>query len=128
MAVNEKTKKIYIEEKLYAHRLNTDSFVEAFNTICGESMIVADNSELRLINEIRREGINIYPVVKKPNSILAGIKKIQGYKMVICGQSTNLVKELNNYAWVDKGLKSVPIDDHNHLLDGLRYSLTRLIP
>ena len=128
VAINNKTKTLYLQECLYAQGLNTNEFVEAFKTICNDSMIVADNSELRLINEIRREGINIYPVVKKPNSILAGIKKMQGYNMVICGGSTNLIKELCNYAWIDKGTKTVPIDDHNHILDGVRYALTRLIP
>jgi phage terminase large subunit len=128
VAVDEKTKTLYLEEKLYAHKMSTEQLTAVFKDVCGESMIVADNSELRLINEIRRENLNIYPVVKKPNSILAGIKKIQGYNMVICGDSPNLIKELNNYSWVDKGLKSVPIDAHNHILDAVRYSLTRLIP
>jgi phage terminase large subunit len=128
VAVDEKTKTLYLEEKLYAHKMSTEQLTAVFKDVCGESIIVADNSELRLINEIRRENLNIYPVVKKPNSILAGIKKIQGYNMVICGDSPNLIKELNNYSWVDKGLKSVPIDAHNHILDAVRYSLTRLIP
>tara|TARA_R110002020_G_scaffold360361_1_gene573014 strand:+ start:265 stop:1446 length:1182 start_codon:yes stop_codon:yes gene_type:complete len=128
VAINNKTKTLYLQECLYAHKQSTEQLTEHFKIVCGESMIVADNSELRLINEIRREGVNIYPVVKKPNSILAGIKKMQGYNMVICGESSNLIKELNNYAWIDKGTKTVPIDDHNHILDAVRYSLTRLIP
>ena len=128
VAVNEKTKTLYLQECLYAQGLSTNEFINAFKTICDKSMIVADNSELRLINEIRREGINIYPVVKKPNSILAGIKKMQGYNMIVSKDSINLIKELNNYHWIDKNHKQVPIDKYNHILDAVRYALTRLIP
>ena len=128
VAVDEGKKLLYVQESLYAHGLSTEQLTQSFKSICDKSMIVADNSELRLINEIRREGLNIYPVVKKPNSILAGINKIKNYTVIVCGESTNLIKELNNYAWIDRGTKTVPIDDHNHILDAVRYALTRLKP
>jgi len=117
--------KIYLQEILYAKHLGTKELTQAFINNCGKSNIIADNSELRLINEIRRGGLNIYPVVKKPNSVLAGIKKMQSYQLVVCGDSPNLIKELNNYAW---SLKDVPVDDHNHLIDAVRYALTHLLP
>ena len=128
VAIDKKKNKIYLEECLYAHALSTKSLTDAFKAICDKSMIVADNSELRLINEIRRENVNIYPVVKKPGSILSGIKKINDLDIVVCGDSKNLKKELCNYHWLDKGSKSVPIDNHNHILDAVRYAITRLIP
>ena len=128
VAINEKRKLLYVQEVLYAKGLGTNELTEAFKAHCGKSMVVADNSELRLINEIRRENINIYPVVKKPNSILAGINKMKNYNIVVCGESPNLIKEFNNYCWIDKGSKEVPIDDHNHLIDPIRYALTRLKP
>jgi phage terminase large subunit len=126
VAVDSKKKLLYVEQKLYAHGMKTDQFIENFKEICGKSVIIADNSELRLINEIRREGINIYPVVKP--SILSGIKKIQNYEIVVCGNSPQVEEELKNYVWIDKATKSVPIDDHNHMFgDPVRYVLTRLI-
>jgi len=128
VAVNEKRKKLYLQEIIYAKGLSTDSLIDCFKAHCGKDMIVADNSELRLINEIRRHSINIYPVSKKPNSILAGINKMKNYEIVVCGESPNLIKELNNYCWIDKGLNQVPIDNHNHLIDPIRYALTRLKP
>jgi len=128
VAINEKRKLLYVQEVLYAKGLGTNELTEAFKVYCGKSMVVADNSELRLINEIRRENINIYPVVKKPNSILAGINKMKNYNIVVCGESTNLIKEFNNYCWIDKGAKQIPIDNHNHLIDPIRYALTRLKP
>ena len=53
---------------------------------------------------------------------------MRSYQLIVSPDSTNLIKELNNYAWVDKGTKTVPIDDHNHIIDGIRYALTHLIP
>ena len=85
---------------------------------------------LRLINDLVQENINAVPTLKKPGSVLAGIKKIQGYKLIICGDSSNFVTELNNYAWLDKhtanGRSTIPIDDYNHILDALRYSVQYL--
>jgi len=120
--------KIYLKEILYGKHLGTKELINAFTVHCGKSNIIADNSELRLINEIRGAGLNIYPVVKKPNSILAGIKKMQSYQLIVSPDSTNLIKELCNYAWIDKGTKTVPIDDHNHIIDAVRYALTHLLP
>ena len=128
VAIDEKAKKLYVQQMLYAKGLSTESLKDSFKSICDKKSIVADNSELRLINEIRRDGVNIYPVVKKAGSVTAGIKKILNYKIIVCGDSKDLVSELNNYCWIDKGTKTVPIDDFNHLIDPIRYVLTRLKP
>ena len=129
VAVDKKNMLLYVKEELYGKGLSTQQLSEAYKTICGKSMIVADSAEPRLINEVRRSGVNIYPVVKRPGSILSGIKKILGYNIIVCGDSPHITQELNNYCWVDKGTKTVPIDDWNHLFgDPVRYVLTRLDP
>ena len=128
VAVDKKNNKLYLEEKMYGHGMSTQQLTDVFKRVCGDTPIIADNSELRLINEIRANNVNINQVIKKPNSILAGIKKMKGFDIIVCGDSTNLIKELNNYCWIDRGTKTIPIDDHNHILDAVRYSLTRLIP
>ena len=48
---------------------------------------------------------------------------LQDFGLVIDPQSLNLVKELNNYSWLEKKSKT-PIDKFNHLIDGLRYSIS----
>ena len=129
VAVDNKRMLLYVEQKLYAHGVKTQQFIEHFKKECGDTMIIADSNELRLINEIRREDVNIYPVVKKPGSIESGIKRIQRYKIIVCGESKEIETELNNYCWVDKGTKSVPISAYDHAFcDPVRYALTRLLP
>jgi len=34
-----------------------------------------------------------------------------------------LIKELNNYSWLEKKSKT-PIDKHNHAIDALRYAVS----
>ena len=48
---------------------------------------------------------------------------IQDYDLVIDESSTDLVKELNNYSWLEKKSET-PIDKYNHALDALRYAVT----
>jgi len=125
-ALNEKKKTIYLEEALYQTHISTEQMITLFKNIAGKNTIVCDSAEPRLINDLKRASINAMPTHKKPGSVLAGIKDLQGYKMVICGDSPNLIKELNNYCWIDRGTKEIPIDAHNHLLDAVRYAKQKL--
>lgn len=127
VAVDKKRRLLYVEEKLYHKGLSTEQVIHLFKqNVDDKKQVVCDNSELRLINDLRKNGIKAQPAVKKANSILAGIQKIRGYKIVVCGKSPNLVDELNEYCWIDKGDKTLPIDKYNHILDSLRYSLEHL--
>jgi len=86
--------------------------------------IWADSAEPKSIEEIRRAGFNIKPVVKGADSINFGISVLQEKDLLVTKQSTNLIKELRNYSWdTDKTGKKLnrPIDDYNHAIDALRY-------
>lgn len=126
VACDEKRKLIYCEEMLYQKHLSTDQLKELYYKIVQKDTVVCDSAELRLINDLRNDGINAVPTVKRPGSVVAGIKRLQSYKIIVCGDSSNLITELNNYHWIDKGTKAIPVDDYNHILDGLRYTLEYL--
>jgi phage terminase large subunit len=86
--------------------------------------IWADSAEPKSIEEIRRAGYNIKPVVKGADSINFGISVLQQKQMLITKSSVNLIKELRAYSWdVDKTGKKLnkPIDSMNHAIDALRY-------
>ena len=53
--------KIYLKEILYEKHLGTKELINAFTVHCGKNIIIADNSELRLINEIREAGSKYLP-------------------------------------------------------------------
>lgn len=93
-----------------------------------KSVIVADSAEPKSIAEIKAEGINkIKACSKGKDSILHGIQKLQNYEIIISPYCSGIIKEFENYTYEkDKatGLYiNKPIDDFNHYIDALRYSL-----
>ena len=92
---------------------------------CGLDLIICDNSEPRLINELKVLGLNIKPTIKKKGSILSGIALMQDYEIIVDRNSHGIIREINNYVWKDKG--EVPIDKFNHYIDAIRYAMMYLI-
>jgi len=121
VAIDDKSNKIYLKEELHEVGLTTNDIALRLQRIAKSDLIVADNAEPRLIREIRQRGFNIKPCVKGPDSVRAGIKKMQEYELIIEG--VNLGKELNNYVWNDKK-SNTPIDAYNHCIDAARYAIS----
>jgi phage terminase large subunit len=126
VAVDSKKKIIYLHECVYRQHLTTSQLIDLNKRYAGNNLIIGDSAEPRLIEEMRRAGVNIQPSQKGADSIRIGISRMLDFEMVVTSGSTNLIKELNNYAWSDKK-SGVAIDKHNHLLDAVRYSLEKLI-
>jgi phage terminase large subunit len=127
IAVNVKEKIIYAEQIFYKTELSTDQIIKTLaRTVQKNELIVADSSEKRLIHDIALKGFNIQPCIKFPNSVKKGIKDMLSYKLIICGESNELKKELNNYIWNDKKA-GIPTDSFNHLIDATRYGFERLV-
>lgn len=123
-SIDKNNKIIYVELCFYLQGLTTSQLRELYKKHAGDSLIVADSENPRLIHELRTT-CNIVPAIKGPGSITYGIALLQDYDLVIDdGQgSTPLIKELNNYSWLEKKSKT-PIQKFDHALDGLRYSVS----
>lgn len=125
-AINVDTKQLFLQEICYLNELSTDQIKKFVQKNCDEDdLIVADNAEKRLINDMREENINVVPCKKGADSIRKGIKDMLGFEIIVCGESVNLRRELDNYCWNDKRA-GVPMDAYNHLIDGARYAMERL--
>ena len=88
--------------------------------------ITGDSSEPKSIDDIKRQGIyRIKGAKKGKDSILNGIQFIQDFKIYVHPRCENTLIELSNYVWDTKegNVINKPIDDYNHLMDALRYSL-----
>ena len=120
VSVDKTKKRIYAKEYLYKSELTTSEIYTENSRYCNKCLIIADNSEPRLIAELKSRGLNIKGI-KKP-MIIDRIALMQDYELLIDPDSTNLIKELNNYVWHDKKSQT-PIDDYNHLLDALGYAV-----
>ena len=121
-SIDKKNKRIYLKEHLYQTNLTTSQIAEINNTICGNSLIVSDCAEPRLISELKSKKNNIVEAIKGQGSVTYGIALLQDYDLIIDNESINLIKELNNYCWLEKKSKT-PIDMYNHLIDAVRYSI-----
>jgi len=76
-----------------------------------------------LIAELKARGLNIVATIKGADSVKYGISLIQDYDLIIEENSVNLIKELNNYCWLEKKSET-PIDKWNHCLDAMRYAIS----
>jgi len=124
-SIDKVNKKIYAKELIYKPSLTTtDIYNENVRYTNRNGLIVADSAEPRLIQELKNRGLNI-KAVDKPK-IIDRIAIMQDYELIIDKDSTNLIKELNNYVWHDKKSQT-PIDDYNHALDALGYAVWNLL-
>ena len=114
-------RKLYLDECYALGGLSTDKIYELNTKYAGYGLIIGDSSEPRLIDELRFSGLNIREAVKGPGSITAGIMAMQDYEIIVTERSKNLIKELKNYVYLDKGSK-IYVDDYNHSIDAARYA------
>lgn len=119
VSIDNKRKIIWLKEELYEIGKTTSELSYIFRIVAGNKLIIADSAEGRLIEEIKRTGVNIKPCVKGAGSVKEGLLLMQDYKLIIDPLSKNLIKELNNYIWAERGEK--PVDMYNHLIDAARY-------
>jgi phage terminase large subunit len=120
VAIDKKKKKIYLKEHLYQNGLKTDDLAQIILNRVGTKLIIADSAEPRLIADLKSKGVNILAV--KKGTIESGITIMLGFEIIVDPDSTNIVKELNNHVYADKGSK-LYVDDFNHAIDGSRYNI-----
>jgi len=128
VAVDDTNKIIYCDELLYSTTgMGTNDIFEANKKLINKptDLIIGDNAEPRLIDDLKRKGLNIQGCVKGQGSVSAGISKMCDYKIIITSSSHNLRKELSNYIWNDKKA-GIPVDAFNHLIDAVRYAFDKL--
>jgi len=122
VAIDKNNKKIYINECFCKSNMTTSEIETENKRYADKRLIIGDCSEPRLINELKNKGCNIKEAVKGQGSVTAGIALMQDYQLVISENSTNVIKELNNYSWNDKK-SGIPIDSYNHCIDAIRYAV-----
>ena len=119
IAVDDRKRKIYISERLYANDLQVSDLKGAIKLIAlPHDLIIADSADPRMIQELRNSNLNVKPIKKYDGSVLEGIRLVQDYDIIVDKESTNLIREFRNYTWNDKKA-GIPNKGFDHLLDGL---------
>jgi phage terminase large subunit len=121
-SIDKENKIIYIQLCFYQPKLTTSEIAVLNKKFAADNLIVGDSAEPRLITELSRD-CNVVPAIKGQGSITFGISLLQDYDLIIHPDSTDLIKELNNYVWLEKKSQT-PSDNWNHAIDALRYAVS----
>ena len=121
-SIDKSNKVIYVQLCFYQPKLTTSEIAVLNKKFAANNLIVGDSAEPRLITELSAH-CNIVPAIKGQGSITYGISLLQDYDLVIDPESTDIIKELNNYCWLEKKSQT-PVDNFNHALDALRYAVS----
>jgi phage terminase large subunit len=113
---------IYLKLHYYKTNLTTSQIAHLNKQFAGDNLIVADSAEPRLITELSASN-NIVATIKGQGSVTYGIALLQDFDLIIDPESTELIKELNNYCWLEKK-SNTPIDAYNHAIDSIRYAVS----
>jgi phage terminase large subunit len=121
---------MYVDELLYRTGMTNQDIANEMKVLGLDrsNEVFADSAEPKSIEEIYRMGWNVKPTIK--GSINIGIDIIRRYKLFATERSYNLIKELRNYKYIeDKNgqMTNKPVDNFNHALDALRYSVVNKI-
>lgn len=124
---------LYIRELAYSGGLTNPDIARTLRELglTRTEEIIADSAEPKSIDEVHREGFNIKPAKKGPDSVRIGIDCMRRYRLHIHVDSLNTQKEFRNYKWqTDRNgrMLNKPIDQWNHAVDAVRYvCLNKLI-
>ena len=128
VAVYQLDNHLYLDELIYRTGLTNRDIHSHFQSFSLDRRdeIFADSAEPKSIDELHRFGWNVKPTVKGADSVNAGIDILKRHKLFVTPRSSNLIKELQNYKWVEDkngNLLNKPIDAFNHGIDAARYAV-----
>jgi phage terminase large subunit len=125
---------LYIEYEAYGHGIELTDLATFFRKVPGaeRNKIYADSARPETISYMKNQGWNIEAAPKWSGSIEDGIEYMRSFKRIIIHpRCKNVINEFNSYSYkVDKKTDEIlPIvmDDKNHTIDAIRYSLSNLI-
>lgn len=121
--------KLFRHQLIYQPGLTDDDLAKRMRQVGVDpkKRIYADSSEPKSITTLRRKGYIVIPSVKGPDSVLNGIKYLQGLTIYTTEGSDDLILEQEEYSWAldsNKEPTNEPVDDQNHGWDATRYGAT----
>lgn len=126
--VDTKDYKIYVYYEYFKSRVtNREIATQLINDGYSKSLIYGDSADARSIQELRILGLaGLKPVPKGAGSVLNGIKKLQGFEIIISPRCPHTIESISNYAWEKDKLDNEiekPSHEFSHLMDAMRYSV-----
>jgi phage terminase large subunit len=128
---------LYVDREAYGYHVEltelhhlirkvVDSRFEKIKADCARPETIS------FLHQPQAGGWNISPAKKYSGSVLDGIEYLRGFKKIIVHPSCiHAAEEFKRYSFkIDKRTNEIlpiPVDDYNHVLDSLRYSMDDLI-
>jgi PBSX family phage terminase large subunit len=126
-----------LDERLYLKGQSNKQIADTILAQAEHSLVVADSSEPKSIDEIKSYGVSIVGAKKQREKTgnyktynAWAIAQVQDKRISITKRSLNGRREYNTYYWmVDKDGKilNIPEDFNNHFLDASKYGIISLI-
>ena len=123
--IDKAQKKLYVYNEHYQAGMSDDELVRVSRQTFGREYVTCDSAEPKTIDYLVMHGINAIPAVKGSDSILRGIRYLQGYEIVVHTECQNFKNEIEQYHWKEDKYGNAmadPVDKDNHLIDALRYA------
>ena len=122
-------KTIWVFDEMYGYGYSNEKIAETIIKMgYSKERIRADCAEPKSIDRLRALNIShIQKARKGKDSVNNGIDFLSDYHIIIHPKCVNFITEISNYIW-DTDSKTgkrlnVPVDDFNHLMDAMRYSV-----
>ena len=110
--------------------MTDDELVRVCKSFVSNGYLACDSAEPKTIDYLVMNGIKAYPVKKGADSILRGIRWLQGHEIIIDVHCQNAKNEFETYHWQetkDGIAMAKPAGGQDHLIDALRYSLENVM-
>ena len=120
------------DEELYQKGMSNKQLADTLRALEHPStLVIADSSEPKSIDEIKNYGVPVIGAVKGQGSVNQGIQLVQGLPISITRRSQRMIEEYRKYLWqTDKedNILNTPIDLWNHGMDAGRYAMQSMYP
>lgn len=123
---DKKRKILYIFEEFHHREMTNPQLSELLKPSIKRERITCDCAEPKSIQELKDNGINAVGAMKGRDSVNFGIQWLQGLNIVIDRSCQETINEFQVYQWKKNKqgeTLNIPIDQHNHHIDGIRYAM-----
>ena len=119
-------KKIYIIDEVYQQHMTDDMLLRTAKQFFGNHYVMCDAAEPKTIDFLSANGVKAVSTLKGADSILRGIRWLQGYEIIIDVHCQNFKNEIEQLHWEEDKYGNVlerPASGNDHLAnDCLRYA------
>ena len=129
--IDHKNKVIYVYEGFYKHGLLNSEIASNVKRLKAHRHLTrGDSAEPKTIASLNVKGVRTIACEKGKDSIMAGIDYLLEFDIIVNSHLSHFMEEFDNYTWdLDKMTgkpTNKPIDEYNHFIDALRYSVSHL--